>query len=394
MAKLNLKKIKKRAAEIKQREKERKAKQSEDSDFINKIPVGVIEVRLLPPWSEAGELAKEIYTHFKLPPGNTTIIDIEKTFPDLGLVNPINEVLEEFKGDLEVSRLWSKPTPKVNVYVPESEINEDCEEFRALQGKVKILSPSGGTYNQIVKKISSPRIGDITDPDNGYPITIEKTVGASWKDTEYTVELAPPCGPIHEDPEEQERILEKCYDLDKFFPAPDDTKIAEAETTAKALRKHLEKLVRAAGGIPTRRRVRREESEEEPEEELEEEEVAEEEEEEEAPPPKRRKKVAKKKKATKKKKKVKKAVADDDGEYADPPFSPAEVDEEPPTPTKRSSSKTRKKKRSATRSKPECYADPDVYKIDDDQLAVCNACIWEVPCMHQQQKDGVYCHVE
>ena len=178
MAKLNLKKIKAKAKEIKQKEKDRKDKKSDDSAFVNKIPVGTIEIRLLPPWSSEGDLAKEIYTHFNLPPGNTTVVNLEKTFPRLGLDNPIDEVLEDFKDDLDVSRLWSKATPKINVFFPDSDINQDNDELSDnLLGKVKILSLSPGTYNQVVKKISNPRIGDITDPDDGYNLTIEKTTG-------------------------------------------------------------------------------------------------------------------------------------------------------------------------------------------------------------------------
>jgi hypothetical protein len=385
MAKLNLKKIKAKATEIKKQEKERKDKKSDESAFLNKLPVGSIEVRLLPPWSSSGDLAKEIYTHFGLPPGNTTVIDIEKTHPKLGLPNPIDEVLEDFKDDLDVSRLWSKATPKINVYIPESDINEECEDLSDnLMGKVKIISPSSGTYNQIVKKISNPRIGDITDPDDGYNLTIEKTVGKKWQDTRYSVELAPPQGPIHEDPDEQERILEKTWDLDKMFPAPDDAKIAEIHTAAKALRKHLEKQLREIGGVPTRRKRTSKPAEEELEDAEEPEDVAEEEEEEEEAP------------KAKKKKKRRKAAVEDDGDYSDPPFPAREVTEEPSTTKKSvtSSSKKTSNKTTSKRKKPDCYGDADIYKIDDDQFNVCNDCQWEVPCERTQKKAGTFCYIE
>jgi len=375
MAKLNLGKIKAKAEEIKEREKKRKEQGSGDSAFVNKIPTGVIEVRILPPWSDAGELAKEIWTHFKLPPGQTTVVDIENTYPRLGLDNPVNEVLEEFGDDLDVSRLKSKPTPKINVYFPDSDINQENEELsQEVLGKVKILSPSVGVYNQIVKMISNPRIGDITDPEEGFNVTIEKTTGAKWQDTRYDVQLCPRACPIHEDPDEQERILEKIWDLDKMFPAPDDAKIAEIHTVAGALRKHLEKQLRELGGTPKRRtRTRAPEPEDEPEE-AEEEDVAEEEEEE-APKPKRRtkKKVSRKKEAD------------------DSNFESGEVEEEeaPPQNKKKVSSKKKKSK-----SKPECFGDADVYKVNDEQYETCNACIWEIPCTQAQKKAGVFSYEE
>ncbi len=384
MAKLNIKKIKAQHVAIKKQEKERKDKKTDESAFLNKLPVGTIEVRLLPPWSSSGDLAKEIWTHFGLPPGNTTVIDIEKTHPALGLDNPIDEVLEDFKDDLDVSRLWSKATPKINAYIPESDINEECDDLSDnLMGKVKIISPSSGTYNQIVKKISNPRIGDITDPDDGYNLTIEKTVGKKWQDTRYSVELAPPQGPIHDDPDEQERILEKTWDLDKMYPAPDDAKIAEIHTTAKALRKHLEKQLREIGGVPTRRKRASKPVEEDDDDETEAEE-------DEAPKPK-------KKKAGKKKPRRKpKVEVEDDGDYSgDLPFSEAESDEETPR-SKKSSSSSKKtaKKKAAGKKKPECFGDADVYKIDADQFDICNECAWEIPCERTQKKAGTFCYIE
>ncbi len=350
MAKLNLGKIRAKADEIKEREKKRK-EGSGDSAFLNKIPAGMIEVRVLPPWSDAGELAKEVYTHFKLPPGQSTVVDLARTYPQLGLDNPIQEILEEFADDLDVSRMWAKATPKINVYIPDSDINRENKDLpQDAIGKVKILAPSVGTYNQIVKLISNPRIGDITDAEEGFFITIEKTVGAKWQDTSYNVELCPRMGPIHEDPDEQERILEKIWDLDKIFPAPDDAKIAEVHTVAKALRTHLEKQLRSIGG---------KKASEEP--------------------------TSKSKRAPRKKA----AASADGGDSSN--FSEGE-EEAPPPSKKKASTKTKTKSKGA--SKPDCFGDSEVYKISDEQDEIYNDCIWEVPCMQTQKKAGTFCHEE
>lgn len=367
MAKLNLKKIQAKAKEIKEREKKRKEQGNADSAFVNKIPVGLIEVRVLPPWSDAGELAKEIWTHFKLPPGGTTVVDIANTHPKLGLENPIAEVLEDFADDLDVTRLKSKPTPKINVYFPDSDINQENDELsETVLGKVKILSPSVGVFNQIVKMIGNPRIGDITDAEEGFNITIEKTVGAKWQDTRYDVQLCPRPSPIHEDPDEQERILEKTWDLDKMFPAPDDGKVAEFHTVANALRKHLEKQLREIGGAPKRRTRLRSKQEAEPEEE-----------EEEAPPA-----PAKKKRS----RKAEPEAAESEAEN----FDDGEAEEAPP----RSKKKATKKKKRTAKAKPECFGDADVYKVDAGQYETCNACIWEIPCMQNQKKAGTFTYEE
>jgi hypothetical protein len=380
VAKLNLKKIRAKAEEIKAREKARKSGGGDkDSAFINKIPAGTIEVRLMPPWSSAGDLAKEVWTHFGLPPGGTTIPDICQSFPRLNLDNPINEVLEEFKGDLDVTRLWAKPTPKINVYFPDSDINEDSDLDEGILGKVKIFSPSVGAYNQIVKIISNPRVGDITDAHEGYTLSIEKTTGAKWQDTRYNVTLNPGQHPIVDDDDELEAILEKTWDLDKMFPAPDDSKIAEVETVAKALRKHLEKQLRGTGGMTVSRKANARKARDE------EDEDEDEEEEEEEPKPKKAKKKAKKKKTAKKK-----VVEDDDEDCEDPPFETEEAEAPPPKKKKRASKKKAAKPKAD--SKPDCYADPDVFKIDDDQYETCDTCIWEIPCQRAQQKAGVYAY--
>jgi len=382
MAKLNLKKIRAKAEEIKAKEKARKeGKGNSDSAFVNTLPVGTIELRLLPPWSPAGDLAKEIYTHFKLPPGTTTVVDVEKTYPKLRLPNPINEVLEEFKDHLDVTRLWSKPTPKINVYFPDSEINEECEKLdKSLIGKVKILSPSVGAYNQIVKIISNPRIGDITDPHNGYSITIEKTVGATWQETRYDVQYIPPQGPLVEDEEELNEILEKTWDLDKMFPAPDDAKIAEIHTVAKALRKHLEKQVRQMGGVVVSKRssVRHTDDDElvEDEEEEVEDEVEEEEEADDADA----------------------ESEEDEAEEEEPEPEPEPKPKKKKASTKASKKKTAKKsstsKKASGKKKPECFGDADVFKIDDEQYETCDSCLWEIPCAQAQKKAGTFCYVE
>lgn len=388
MGKLNLKKIKAKAAEIKQKEKERKEKGS--SGIFLKIPEGTIEVRVLPPWSEEGLLSKEIYTHFRLPPGNTTCVDIGKSYPELGMDGPIAEVIDEFSEVLDVWKLKSKATPKINVYLPDCEVNQDNEELDKSQlGKVLIASPSVGVYNDIIKKISNPRIGDITDPNEGYYITIEKVVGAKWQDTAYNVELIPGACPIHDDEDEQEKILASLHDLDKMFPPPDDEKLSEIQQAAVALAKHLEKLAReqghnvssswAGGGRKRRTTKPTAETEDAEEEELEEPAEAEEDsppwdddEEEAAPPPK-----AKTLPKTRKRK----------DQEADSPFESEEGDEEPPR-TKTKSSRATEKPRSKASSKPECFADPDVYKIDDEQSVACTRCMWEVPCMQAQKKAG------
>jgi len=374
MVKLNLKKIQSKAEEIKKSEKERKS--GGDSVFLNKFPVGTVEIRCMPPWSSAGELAKEVYTHFKLPPGNTTIVDVEKTYPDLGQPNPINRVLENFKDVLDVSRLWSKPTPKMNIYLPDSEVNQDNDELdKELLGKVVVASPPRSVFNEIVKMIANPRIGDITDPHDGFPVTVEKTTGKKWQDTKYSTNLIPERGPLDEDEDEVERIMEKIHDLDKFFPAPDDAKIAEMHTVAKALRKHLEGECRRLGAP-----------------------IPEEEDEYQAP-----------RKSKRRKPKLVEPGDEEDEDEDDAPWADDDDDDEEEekllpkkkakkkaTNGKKPSTKKRKtsRKKSSSPSQPECFADPDVYKVDDDQEEVCSECIWEVPCSQAQKKAGTFRHDE
>jgi hypothetical protein len=352
MPKLNLKKIKRRAEENREREKERKKRQAEfdnNSAFLSKIPVGHLEIRILPPWSSDGLLSKELYTHFKLPPGDTTVPDVAKSWPKLGLDNPVTEVIEEFKDVLDVGRYWSKLTPKLNVFIPDSDINRDNEHLdEAHLGQVRIITPSSGTYNKIIGIIDNPRIGDITDPWDGVPLTIEKTTGAKWQDTRYTVNPLPERGPILEDEDEVEEILKKVFDLDKMFPAPDDAKIADVHAAAEALRKYLERQARSMG-VSTRSSRRSRDSDEDKAEAKRKktrkslDEMLGDDDEEEAPKKKAKKKVKKKKKTTKKKVGKKKA------------------------------------KKSKTKE-PECFADSDTYDEDSD---TCLECKWEVPCRQE-----------
>jgi hypothetical protein len=378
-------KIRAKAAEIKQKEQDRKDKSS--SGFFLKVPVGLIELRVLPPWSDSGDLAKELYTYFKLPPGNTTCLDVEKSYPRLGLEDPVGEVITEFEDVLKVWNLRSKPTPKINVYLPDCETNHACEDLdKAQLGKVLICSPSVGVYNDIIKKITNPRIGDITDADSGYYITIEKTTGAKWQDTAYSVELIPAPCPIHEDADEQEKILSQRHDLDKLFMPPDDAKLSEIQQAAIALAKHLEKLAREQGhnvasawaSNSTSRKTRKPVVEDTVDEEDSESTPGEEDEDEDAVNEVAAKKAIKKTEESIKARKQKK-------QEADIPFQDEEVNEEPPK-TKRKSSPA------ATNNagRPVCFADSDVYKCDDEQVIACTRCMWEAPCVITQKKAGTF----
>lgn len=243
MAKLNLEYIRNKMAEVTAKESRSGPKTDAPREQLRlNIPSGTFEFRLLPPWNDAGILAREIWSHYGLAPDNSIEECPQLSFPGMNLRCEVHAVLEEFKDKVNTQRMRATLRPSVNVYIPESPINAANKDVAPHIGHVRVLRLSGGAWNQIIKIIANPSIGDITSPTEGVTLSCTKTTGKEWRDTKYSVVTLPRMGPIVADPAKLEEIIKKTPNLDKLYSPPDDARRARHLEVAAKLRKYLEQM--------------------------------------------------------------------------------------------------------------------------------------------------------
>ena len=232
-SKLDLNLIKQKAQEIAQREKDRAEFKSGDRGpgLFLKIPKGMFEFYLAPPWNNEGKLAKELYTHFSVGPNKNVVECVQLSYPQLGLKCEVHEIIDQAKDKVNLQRQRAAFTPRVNIYLPDSDTNRanaDLVKEAQQLGRLMILQLTGGAWNQVINILANPRVGDITDLHNAVPLSITKTVaGPEPRDTKYLVQALPFRGPILDDNAAIDALLTKLPDLDKIFTPPDDARKAK-----------------------------------------------------------------------------------------------------------------------------------------------------------------------
>jgi len=164
-----------------------------DLSNSSKSPEGQYEFWILPPFGEKNKIDLAVYTHWRLPAvngGNAyPQLDVEKTFPELGIANPINKVLAKYKNNPSLKDLLtafeSKCSAHINVLVKETpHFPQGIRDENGLYiPYVLQTTPAASTFiwDYITKKskdIEEDFPNAIWDPYKGYSLLITKTIGA------------------------------------------------------------------------------------------------------------------------------------------------------------------------------------------------------------------------
>lgn len=150
------------------------------------IKVGRNTVRILPPKDGAEDFYSEVYVHYNLGTDGRKQIVCPNHMK--GEPCPVCELVDElFKGDQEDIKQARKLKAKKKYYynVLDTSLDENDENF----GEVMVMSTGVTIFEDILSIICDPDFGDITDPDTGRDLIINRS-GKSLN-TEYKVNARP-----------------------------------------------------------------------------------------------------------------------------------------------------------------------------------------------------------
>ncbi len=175
-----------------------------------KIPEGETVVRIMPPWSELGDIGYECRSHWRIPPD-------DKMYPCLKQVNqecPLCEFSKELRSDGKdefAKRIYANKSIYLNAIIRK-------EEAKGIQ----IIRCGTLLYQELIGYAYDPDY-TMTDLDKGRDMTIER-IGQGQKDTRYSVKPAANASPLHTNKKTIEKWCDEMYPLDSImkFPSPEE----------------------------------------------------------------------------------------------------------------------------------------------------------------------------
>lgn len=212
-----------------------KAKEQEDNSEFRKIVVhkwdeGATTIRIFPSWAAHGRWMKMVLTHFSLPPNNSIATSLF-TWPDEFDSCPIYSAIEEIESTTGADLGKQKATE----YWYGQGVIRGHEDLGVVMFRFTVRMK-----NWLINQCKHPKIGDITDPERGFDVTVEKKQkkGKGGTFTSYELGIVPERCPISEDPEQMKLWEEQMYDIDKIYSPPNDEKHGELRSLADGLFGH------------------------------------------------------------------------------------------------------------------------------------------------------------
>jgi len=179
-------------------------------------------MRILPPWGARGLIAKPILTHFNIPPKDE-ITKCLLTWPDKFEKCPICMRIEKILKALPALDL-GRQEATTHYYANVIDREDEGEG-------VQLVRFTPGIYNWLMLQMDNPKIGDLTDVEEGYDITITKSEkkrkGGKGSFTQYSNSFLPKPCPLHEDQEKVDEWIGQMYNIDRVYGPFDDEQIAE-----------------------------------------------------------------------------------------------------------------------------------------------------------------------
>ena len=225
------------------------AKRSGRGDFYE-WKAGENVLRLMPPWDAKGHVFKEVMSHFEIPP-KREIVRCLATWPDEYDDCPICEKIKKVNRVLpavDTDRIAMTTHYYANV------IDRDEEEAGPL---VCRFPPS--VFNWVMTQMDNPKIGNITDIDNGFDLIITKSEkrGKRGKFIKYDTSFVPKPATLTDDEEELEGWIDNMANLDMLFSEPGDDALADIDGQAAAMFNYFLRKYRDEDGGDTDERPRR-----------------------------------------------------------------------------------------------------------------------------------------
>lgn len=171
-----------------------------------KIPEGETVVRILPPWSELGDIGYECRSHWRIPPD-------DKMYPCLKQINqecPLCEFYKELRNtgkDEFAKRIYANKSIYLNAIIRK-------EEAKGIQ----IIRCGTLLYQELIGYAYDPDYL-MVDLEKGRDMTIER-VGQGQKDTRYTVKPAANASPLHKSKKIAQKWIDEMFDLDSIMQFP------------------------------------------------------------------------------------------------------------------------------------------------------------------------------
>lgn len=183
-----------------------------------KLENGKNIVRVLPPKGERDSFYEEGYMHFSLGDDGRQVATCPKTF-DKNAHCPICEYVDELRLSKNKSdkELADKISSRRRIYINALMRDDEEETPKVLPIGVTILKG-------ILEAICDPDYGDITDPEDGRDITINRK--GQGLNTEYSV-LPKPNTSVVSDEYTIDELEEEMADLDKLFKEVDEDQLLD-----------------------------------------------------------------------------------------------------------------------------------------------------------------------
>ena len=183
---LDINALRKKLAETKKRTEGGNNNNEQKETLWFRMQSGRNIVRILPPLEDGGDFYTEVHVHYNLGlDGKRQVVCPKHTE---GKPCPVCELIDELKNGTEEEQQLAKDyKAKLKYYynVMDTTLTERDERC----GKVQVMSSGVQIFEQILSIICDPIFGDITDPDKGRDILINKD--AKGRQTSYTVQAHP-----------------------------------------------------------------------------------------------------------------------------------------------------------------------------------------------------------
>jgi len=208
---------------------------------------GTHKIRVLPPWKKGLKVPGiAVFRHWNVPNPDdhskmTSLVCPVKTFPESDHTCPICQMIDEIEDStgIELKRERAGLRMYANI-IARSKRDEHGRKmvFDDEPTKVWVCGMPPTVFNKILKLCYDPDIGDVTDLEEGYDLTIERT--GSGFSTDYDVRLVPKPKPLFDNQAQIDEAVGGMYDLDEIFVEPDEDYIKRiAESAALLNRKYI-----------------------------------------------------------------------------------------------------------------------------------------------------------